>query len=80
MRGLNPNSQRLCPLQGNNTSPKVKLGWLQSLKRGVAMVMEMDGRQLLVEIDETSNKQRQLLAALDGDINNFQTIINQTCS
>jgi hypothetical protein len=43
------------------------------------MVMEMDGRQLFVEINETNNKQ-QLLAALDGDIGNSQTIINQTCS
>jgi hypothetical protein len=42
------------------------------------MVMEMDGRRLLVEIDETSSKQRQLLVVLDGDIGDFQTIFNQT--
>jgi hypothetical protein len=42
------------------------------------MSMEVDRRQLPVKIDETSNKHQQLLAALDGDVDNLQTIINQT--
>jgi hypothetical protein len=42
--------------------------------------MEMDGRWLPVEINETSSKQWQLLVALDENIDNFQTIFNQTCS
>jgi hypothetical protein len=42
--------------------------------------MEVDGKRLPVEIDGTNNKHCQPLAALDGKIDNLQTIINQTHS
>ncbi len=42
------------------------------------MSMEVDGRQLPVKIDETNTKHQQPLVALNGNVNNFQTVINQT--
>ncbi len=36
------------------------------------MVMEVDGRWLPLEINETSSKHQQPSATLDGDIGNFE--------
>jgi hypothetical protein len=41
------------------------------------MVMEVNGKQLPIEIDETGNKHRQPPMAIDGDVGTFQTLINQ---
>jgi hypothetical protein len=41
------------------------------------MVMEVDERQLPVEIDKINDKHWQLPMALDRDVNSFQTLINQ---
>jgi hypothetical protein len=42
--------------------------------------MEVDERWSPIEIKKINNKHWQFPMALDGDVNNFQTLINQICN
>ncbi len=41
------------------------------------MAMEVNGRWMLVDIDKTNNKHQQFPVVLHGDVDDFQTLINQ---